>query len=110
MRDVVQQGQESKRVVAERLQRLQSDSSLAWAVGAGTRLENPLGVFGARTVEASRKALPVCSESRAGSELLPDVAEKLATGSQENALQNLCPCSAQRPSPFRSSFAREVVP
>lgn len=91
MREATQQGQASKRVVAERLQRHQSDSALAWAVGAGTRLENPLGVSGARTVEASRKALSVRSGSRDGSGLLPDEAEKLAKGAQENALQHPLP-------------------
>ena len=91
----MQQGQASKRVVAEGLNRLQSDPAMVGEACPGARPENPLGVFGARTVEARRQVSRSRSESRGGSSLPPDVAEKLATGAQGNALQHLCPCSAQ---------------
>ena len=85
----MQQAQRSKRVVAERLLRHQSVKASTRAVCVGARLENPLGMPAARSVEACLKAPLACSDRRDGSGLLPDVAEQLATGAQENALQHL---------------------
>jgi len=105
----VQRAQASKRVVAERLLRQQSDPAMVRADSAVVRLENPLGVFGGHTVEARRKALRGRWESRVGSGLLPDVAEKLATGAQENGLQHLCARSARSLSPAFGRTAHENV-
>lgn len=107
MRTNEQLAQASKRLVAERLHRLQSYPRKASATRADARLENPLGVLGGRTVEACRKALRERAGSRVGSGPLPDAAEKLATGAQENGLQHLCASSARSfsPSTRDGSFA-----
>ena len=106
MRDVVQQVSGNTAQAVERLERLQSVST-ARTAGRLAELENPLGVSRGRSVETppEDRALP----HAAGARPLPREFAELETGAQENEPQHPDACSAQRPSPMRSPFARAVV-